>query len=134
MFYSLTFCCDWTIWLYDDYLPKYKLILSYWYRDWYIYQHALFNTMKTRYKKMIIGLRLILCTMKVKWADWHRKAMKQIQRWNTLQICPRRDSKRGGSELWSNTLLLGHAGGIHDTERSNHSISIVSNGWIIIRH
>ena len=28
--------------------------------------------------------------------------MERSQRWNTLQICPRRDSNSGGSELWSN--------------------------------
>ena len=26
------------------------------------------------------------------------------QRWNTLQICPRRESNSGGSDLWSNAL------------------------------
>ena len=30
--------------------------------------------------------------------------MKRSQRWNNLQICPRRDSTTGGSELWSNAL------------------------------
>jgi len=30
--------------------------------------------------------------------------MKQSERWNTLQICPRWDLNSGGSDLWSNTL------------------------------
>ena len=30
--------------------------------------------------------------------------MKWSQRWNTLQICPRRDSNTGGSDLWSSNL------------------------------
>ena len=34
--------------------------------------------------------------------------MKRSQRWNTLQICPRRDSNTGGDALWSNTLPLYH--------------------------
>ena len=32
--------------------------------------------------------------------------MKRSQRWNTLQICPRRDSNLGGSNLWSNALSI----------------------------
>ena len=28
------------------------------------------------------------------------------QRWNILQICPRRDSNSGGSDLWANALLV----------------------------
>ena len=38
--------------------------------------------------------------------------MKRSQRWNTLQICPRRDSNTGGSDLWSNTLPLDHGGAL----------------------
>ena len=34
--------------------------------------------------------------------------MKRSQRWNNLQICPRRNSNTGGSDLWSNTLPLDH--------------------------
>ena len=30
--------------------------------------------------------------------------MKRSQRWNTVQICPRRDSNSGSSDLWSNAL------------------------------
>ena len=30
--------------------------------------------------------------------------MKRSRRWNTLQICPRRSSNSGGSDLWSNAL------------------------------
>jgi len=33
-----------------------------------------------------------------------------LQRWNTLQICPRWDSNTGGGDLWSNTLPLSHGG------------------------
>ena len=36
--------------------------------------------------------------------------MKRSQRLNTLQICPRRDSNSGDSDLWSNTLPLDHRG------------------------
>jgi len=36
--------------------------------------------------------------------------MKRSQGWNALQICPRRDSNSGGSDLWSNTLPLDHRG------------------------
>ena len=45
--------------------------------------------------------------------------MKQSQRWNNLQICPRRDSNTGGSDLWCNTLPLDH-GGAHLCERKQH--------------
>ena len=38
--------------------------------------------------------------------------MKRSERWNTLQICPRRDSNTGGSDLWSNTLPLDHGGAL----------------------
>ena len=43
------------------------------------------------------------------------KVMKRSQRWNNLQICPRRDSNRGGSDLWSNTLPLDQGGVQHGT-------------------
>jgi len=33
--------------------------------------------------------------------------MKWSQIWNTLQICPHRDSNSGGSDLWSNALSVG---------------------------
>jgi len=36
--------------------------------------------------------------------------MRRSQRWNNLQICPRRDANTGGSDLWSNTLPLDHGG------------------------
>ena len=36
--------------------------------------------------------------------------MKRSQRWNTLQICRRRDSNSRGSNMWSNTLPLDHGG------------------------
>ena len=36
--------------------------------------------------------------------------MRRSQRRNNLQICPRRDSNTGGSDLWSNTLPLDHGG------------------------
>ena len=38
--------------------------------------------------------------------------MKRSQRWNNLQIYPRRDSNMGGSDLWSNTLPLDNGGAI----------------------
>ena len=39
-----------------------------------------------------------------KWAERLPKVMKWRQGWNTLQICPSRDSNWGGSDLWSNAL------------------------------
>ena len=36
--------------------------------------------------------------------------MRQSERRNNLQICPRRDSNTGGSDLWSSTLPLDHGG------------------------
>ena len=39
--------------------------------------------------------------------------MRRSERRNNLQICQRRDSNTGGSDLWSSTLPLDH-GGAHD--------------------
>jgi len=36
--------------------------------------------------------------------------MRRSERRNNLQICPRRDSNTGGSDLWSNTRPLDHGG------------------------
>ncbi|KAK2165648.1 hypothetical protein LSH36_47g04018 [Paralvinella palmiformis] len=36
--------------------------------------------------------------------------MRRSERRNNLQICPRRDSNTGGSDLWSSTLPLDHGG------------------------
>ena len=36
--------------------------------------------------------------------------MRRGERRNNLQICPRRDSNMGGSDLWSSTLPLDHGG------------------------
>ena len=58
--------------------------------------------------KMIGVLPLLLCQWQAKWAELPPKAMKQSQRWNDLQILPRRDSNAGGSDLWSNTPPLDH--------------------------
>ena len=55
-------------------------------------------------------LRPLLCTHWAKRAERHPKVVKRIQRWNNLQIFPRRDSNTGGSDLWSNTLPLDHGG------------------------
>ena len=41
---------------------------------------------------MIGVLRPFLCTCYAKWAKRPPKVMKRSQRWNNLQICPRRDS------------------------------------------
>jgi len=49
-------------------------------------------------------LRPVLCTRQIKWADWPPKLMKREQRGNTAQICPRRDSNSGGSEICSKAL------------------------------
>ena len=50
---------------------------------------------------MIDVLRPLLCRWQAKWTERPPKVMKQSQRWNTLQICPRRDSNSGGRDLWS---------------------------------
>ena len=39
-----------------------------------------------------------------------QKVMRRSERRNNLQICPRRDSYTGGSDLWSGTLPLDHGG------------------------
>ena len=44
------------------------------------------------------------------WPMLPPKVMKRSQRWNNLQICPRRDSNTGSSDMWSNTLQLDHGG------------------------
>ena len=36
--------------------------------------------------------------------------MRGNNRRNNLQICPRRDSNTGGSDMWSSTLPLHHGG------------------------
>ena len=38
------------------------------------------------------------------------KVMRRSERRNNLQICPRRNSNTGGSDLWSSTLPLDHGG------------------------
>jgi len=48
---------------------------------------------------MIDVLRTLLCTRSAKWAEQSPKV-------NTLQICPHQDLNSGGSDLWSNTLLV----------------------------
>ena len=40
------------------------------------------------------------------WAERPPEVMKRSQRWNILQICPRRDSNSGGGALWSNALPI----------------------------
>ena len=37
-------------------------------------------------------LRPLLCTWEAKWAERPQKLMRRSQRWNNLQICPRRYS------------------------------------------
>ena len=59
---------------------------------------------------MIDVLRPRLCTRYAKWAERPPKLMRRSERRNNLQICPRRDSNTGGSDLWSNTLPLDHGG------------------------
>ena len=53
---------------------------------------------------MIDVLRPLLCT--------RLNGPSDPQRRNNLQICPRRDSNTGGSDLWSNTLLIDHGGAL----------------------
>ena len=46
-----------------------------------------------------------LCSRdRAKRAERPPKVMKRSQRWNTLQICPPRDSNSVGTDQWSNTL------------------------------
>ena len=52
----------------------------------------------------------LLCTWQANWAERPPKAMEWSERWNTLQICRRRDSNSGGSDLWSSALPT-HNGG-----------------------
>jgi len=40
----------------------------------------------------IDALRPLLCTWQAKWTKWPPKVITRSQRWNILQICPRRDS------------------------------------------
>ena len=58
---------------------------------------------------MMFGvLRPVLGTSKAKWAERPPNVMKKrSRRWNTIQICPRRDSNTGDSDLWANPLPLG---------------------------
>ena len=58
-------------------------------------------------KMLMMTYRLLfhghfLCTRWAKWAERPPKVTKRSERWNNLQICPRRDSNSGGSDLWSN--------------------------------
>ena len=58
---------------------------------------------------------VILMKMMLIWcftAERPPKVMRRSQRRNNLQICPRRDSNTGGSDLWSNTLPLDHGGAL----------------------
>jgi len=67
------------------------------------------NLIKVHDDWMVIDvLQLLLCTWQAKWADRPPKVMKRSQRWNNHQICPHRDSKTGGRDLWYNVLLLDH--------------------------
>ena len=47
--------------------------------------------------------------------------MRRSERWNNLQICPRRDSNTSGSDLWSNTLPLDHGGAHNNNNNSNNN-------------
>ena len=50
---------------------------------------------------MIDVLRPLLRTWQAKWAERPPKVMRRSQRQNNLQICSRRDSNTGGSDLWT---------------------------------
>jgi len=58
------------------------------------------------------------CRLKLKWAEQPPKVMKRSQRWNNPQIWPRRDSNKGGGDLWSNTLPLDHGGALMFREKT----------------
>ena len=46
--------------------------------------------------------------------------MRRSERRNNLQICPRRDSNTGGSDLWSNTLPLDYGGAQNNNTNNNN--------------
>ena len=68
---------------------------------------------------MIDVLRPLLCTCQAKWAERPPKVTRRSERRNNLQICPRRDSNTGGSDLWSSTLPLDHGGALFLTQGHN---------------
>ena len=61
--------------------------------------------------------------------------LKRSQRWNDLQICPRRASNTGDSDLWCNTLLLDHGGGPVRPRRRCMALyqceMVINTEWII---
>ena len=64
--------------------------------------------------------------------------MRRSERRNNLQICPRRDSNTGGSDLWSSTLPLEHGGAPQSIqERTKRATVDVQNKlhvlWIDLR-
>ena len=66
-----------------------------------------------------------LCRRFAKWAERPPKVMKRSQRWNNLQICPRRDSISGGSDLWENYITYGTLDEIPWTDRLEALFQIV---------
>ena len=79
-------------------------------RYWSVVQHATARPRRCPYIDTYIHTYIHTYIYTYTWR--HPKVMKRSQRWNTLQICYRRDSDTGGSDLWSNALLLGHGGAL----------------------
>ena len=55
---------------------------------------------------MIDVLRPLLHTWYAKWTERPPNVMKWSKIWITLQMCPRRDSNSGGSDMWSSALPI----------------------------
>jgi len=79
---------------------------------------------------MIDVLRPLLCTWYAKWAEQSPKVMKRSQRWNILQICPRRNSNTVGSDLWSNTLPLDHGGASDIVKDRDLDMLLITQTWL----
>ena len=75
--------------------------------------HQLFKYQIYVVLRMVTNIDVLwprLGTRQAKWAERPPKVMQRSKRLNKLQICPRRDSNTGGSDMWSNTPPLDHGG------------------------
>ena len=81
---------------------------------------------------MIDVLRPLLCTRQDKWAGRLPKVMRRSERRNNLQICPRRYSNTGGSDLWSSTLPLDHGGAPDVLEERTRKSSILNRYNLLV--
>ena len=71
-------------------------------------------------------LRPVMCIWWAKWAERPPKVMKRSQLLNTLQICPRRDSNSGGSNMWSNALDFSQERQLITSSRVEIIISLIN--------